>query len=456
MGGVKKMIKAILFLIVSLAFTSHAWGQTTSVQTPILKSPELAGGSSRCVPAVNQANDLCFTQTESVQAIGAIQITSKIVPVSGGTLISADTAKSGANLGTNVNARSAELCNEAYNLCYKGCNEDLKILLTPSEYGDGKSHAAEDRQELEKTIQACSQFKVRAGAFLGGAVDTNVASGEAGATGAAARATGAGGEGFFSEHKKEIAAGIIGLGLGYLLGKKKNKDKDEKESNSTEQTTTQTTTNTTISCGADEAYQNSSCTDQLIKECSCVASIGSNRCTLFTNNYCGFNTPTNTVNTAPGLGSQLCQDAMAQSYCSNAQQAENRKVCYSCRSLTDRKALACGQSLGKESSNEEILRYKALCPDDPINATPRWASVTPESGREALSGGLVVVADKSPQAAVINNNNLNRSLASTDVAPRFGPGVLSRASQTIQEICDRGEVNYCGLRRGISDAKERE
>ncbi|MBX7231122.1 MAG: hypothetical protein K1X29_03450 [Bdellovibrionales bacterium] len=447
------MIKAILFLIVSLAFTSHAWGQTTSVQTPILKSPELAGGSSRCVPAVNQANDLCFTQTESVQAkaagaavFGASSVPSEIVPTS-------MFAVQGADLGTTANSNAVSLCDQAYKLCHKGCNADLQKLQI-AQRGEGTSHAQADETELRKTIQACSQFQKRALAFAGGAAETVRAGAQAGEVRDAAAASGAGGEGFFSEHKKEIAAGVIGLGLGYLLGKKK--DKDKKESTSTEPTTTPTT-NTAISCGADEAYQNSSCTEQLIKECSCIASIGSNRCTLFTNNYCGFNTPTNTVNTAPGLGSQLCQDAMAQSYCANAAQADNRKVCYSCRSLTDRKALACGQSLGKESSNEEILRYKALCPDDPINATPRWASVTPESERDSLSGGRVVVADKnSPQAVVINNNNLNRSLASTDVAPRFGPGVLSRASQTIQEICDRGEANYCGLRRGISDSVEKE
>lgn len=220
----------------------------------------------------------------------------------------------------------------------------------------------------------------------------------------------------------------IGLGIGYMAKSRSDQKADEAKAQQLQAEAAKAA----IPCTADNASENSKCSDYLKADCAKVVNLSSVRCKGFTATYCSSN---------DGMGTQLCKDSLARTYCDNANLASQRSNCYSCRDLNSRASADCTARPDlcmHENSMAEMAQWKATCPDDPVFTDPKWAGVTAGQSLTAAA----TTTDAATSAA------LSRKPA--EISPAFGPGLLSQTSNVIQQLCAGGHLNDCGSRSGIT------
>lgn len=220
----------------------------------------------------------------------------------------------------------------------------------------------------------------------------------------------------------------IGLGIGYMAKNRSDQKADEAKAKQMQAEAIKAA----IPCTADNASENSKCTDYLKADCAKVVNLSTVRCKGFTATYCSSN---------DGIGTQLCKDSLARNYCDNASLASQRSNCYSCRDLNSRASADCTARPDlcmHENSMAEMAQWKATCPDDPVFTDPKWAGVT--------AGKSLTAAATTTDAAT----NVALSRKPAEISPAFGPGLLSQTSNVIQQLCAGGHLNDCGSRAGIT------
>lgn len=457
-------VLAVSFCTIS---TASFGDEFVSLAVPNFLTPD----AQACGPAIEAANTKCYTEAKVEEAKGIAHGQAELAKNPSGTL---DGSAAGARFGqtaTGVNTIGAVLCQQANDTCQRYCGEqvigkmeaELQQCNTNQQYQQIHAQICanlpQDIRIMRNTNKACqvsylgtgSKYAYSAGASADAVRQyTNVNLASKGETAAEKAGN------FLKDNAGKIALGAGAVGLGYMMLK------GGKDGGGGSGASGTGGAKGALDCTKPDAAANALCHGQLIEECGNPANVGNDKCSNFTNTYCGFsaNPEMGQVNNAPGLGSALCKDAMAAKFC----KAEAKASCYSCLNLKDRQSAACQQNprgCQHDNTAQEMGYFKHQCPDDPVFTDPRWQSVVAVAPPSTTQQPGTALTDGTPSQGAVGQPPANTTgtrvpsggtvgLASfPDASPKLGPSVFSRSSQTVQALCEKGNLNNCGLRRSL-------
>lgn len=463
----------ILVVAALCMLTLNANGTVVPVPLKASKAQLTMPQGEACIAGIAQGDDLCFVKAQEIKAG---KLSEAAATAQGMNLGSVNEMCAGGGamsaMGQQSGAAGASLCANAFKSCMAGCQKSLNdygafISACKSGNIDPQCVKAQDEQHVVKQyLERCKPTYIHAGAqFFGDAQGAAVAQSQyyqcftaTTNSGTPIDPTVAAVGNYVKDNAGKIAFGAGVLGLGYMAYKSGKDDGGGGGGASGG-------TGGVPDCTKADAAVNSLCHGQLLAECGNPANVGSEKCQAFTNVHCGFSaTPeSGKVNTSPGLGSQLCKDAMAAKYC----KTETKSACYSCLNLKDRQSSACQEnpaSCQHQNSTQEMGYFKHQCPDDPVFTDPRWAGVVatalpantppptttvgmnhPAPGQPPVGQPPAITASTRVTASA--TGSLNAGFP--DASSKLGPSVFSHSSQTVQALCQKGSLNNCGLRRTL-------
>lgn len=469
------LVRLTLFALVSLVASVSA----ARVEVPRFRmdgvKPQL---TQECKEAIQVGNNKCFVEGAQAQARGASVVANAAAnPGAGSTHGAANNGTAPSAAGLEVGLTGTKLCTDAAVICKEGCTnsitklDEFKVSCSSSSSTDPACHYVDpDKRLAEVATDFCEkEFREQALHYeklAGRSIDAQKKyldaskaskSGGGGLTGAMSR----------NPWTTAMVAGGLGAGAGLLAGKMFGGGDDKDEKKQAEQQQQQITNQAIVAAGCQDArsVDISECESRLIQDCGNVVHISSERCQAFTNRHCGFSAPNGGVNNAPGLGSQLCKDAMASKFCGS----DAKKDCYSCRRLKDLRSALCQAQPGAcqyQNSDQQMAQFKYVCSDDPVFSDPRYANLvaTPPpngtivGGSPASSGNGAGLGQPTNGSRVTGRGTASHpSLGAqatsgssgsrgSEIAPSLGPSVFTQSQQTMKTLCDQGELNNCGPR----------
>ncbi len=427
-------VALIFFADVSWAGLEGAYEASSEINSP---------DTLECYEAIKQSEQNYYQQklrleiysgTRASQIVGEIQIQT--------TSQDAKTDQGMTSEMALVNGAAQKAVIGAAQTCREGCQRSVSSIEAKITEANSAGNVEEstrlegEKAKAEKAGEAClAHYTTQAGLITAQAAISAEASVNALATTKALTMKGVSASDnptwiekagkFVSNNWGKMA---IGLGIGYMAKNRSDQKADEAKAKQMQAEAAKAA----IPCTADNASENTKCTDYLKADCAKVVNLSTVRCKGFTATYCSSN---------DGIGTQLCKDSLARNYCDNASLASQRSNCYSCRDLNSRASADCTARPDlcmHENSMAEMAQWKATCPDDPVFTDPKWAGVT--------AGKSLTAAPTTTDAAT----NVALSRKPAEISPAFGPGLLSQTSNVIQQLCAGGHLNDCGSRAGIT------